>query len=427
MRVLFTVFPSVSHLFPVVPLARALRTAGHEVCVAAHDGIAESDMAAAITATGLTAVRLGPREELREMVAAHRSDDSSRAREALALDPLGETGWEPVRDVLLGMFSNYYPTRPGPEPWPMLDALVGFARSWRPDLVLWDPLCPPAAIAAHACGAAHGRLLWGLDNIGWISQAQAPGDDRFAEWMRPLLRRYGQDYSPEALLGQWSVDLLPPRMRLPVEGRSLSVRRVPYAGAVTLPPWLHEPPSRPRVVLTLGMSARKEPEGNSGLPLGDVLDAAAGRDIELVATLDPGQLPARELPDNVRAVGYMPLDVLLPGASAVVHHGGGGTFAAAVAHRVPHVIVPVPKWDERATARYVRERGAGAVLARDGLSVDELYRQIERVLKDSSCQEGATALHHESLALPGPPETAVLLERLTAEHRRGGIRCGSSS
>ncbi|MCP3821485.1 hypothetical protein NLX86_26345 [Streptomyces sp. A3M-1-3] len=40
----------------------------------------------------------------------------------------------------------------------------------------------------------------------------------------------------------------------------------------------------------------------SGLPLMDILRKAAHRDVELVA---------HALPDNVRAAGYVPLDVLL--------------------------------------------------------------------------------------------------------------------
>ncbi|MFJ9946691.1 nucleotide disphospho-sugar-binding domain-containing protein [Kitasatospora sp. NPDC091207] len=419
MRVLFVVFPSVSHLYPVVPLARALWASGHEVCVASHAGIAEGDMSDAIRATGLTAVPLGPREELHEAVAAHRRSAPGAAREVLAFDPQGGGDWRTVRNVLLGMFDMYYPARSEADgPWPMLDALVEFTRDWEPDLVLWDPLCPPAAVAAQLNGVPHARVLWGLDSVGWIHGQQGPGDDRFAEWIRPHLKRYGLGFSSEQILGQWSLDLVPFGTQLPFEGVSVPVRRVPYTGACTLPEWLHARPERPRVVLSLGMSARRDPEGMSGLPLTEILEKAAGRDFELVATLDPAELGSGVLPDNVRAAGYVPLDVLLPGASAVVHHGGGGTFAAAVAHRVPQIIVPVPKWDERVTGRYVQEHGAGIVLDRANLSVNELYLGIEQVVKDRAFSEGARALRRQSLALPGPLEAVALLERLTQGRSR---------
>ncbi|MBD2830400.1 hypothetical protein ID875_27370 [Streptomyces globisporus] len=53
-----------------------------------------------------------------------------------------------------------------------MDDLVALARRWRPDLVLWDPLCVPAAVAAEVTGAAHARFLWGQDNIAWLRAKQ---------------------------------------------------------------------------------------------------------------------------------------------------------------------------------------------------------------------------------------------------------------
>lgn len=418
MRVLFVIFPHVSHLYPIVPLARALRVTGHEVCVASHAGFAGADMPAAITATGLTAVPLGSGEELPEAqkaLVAHRQSNSAAAREALAFDSRGDLDRRMVRNMLLGMFTLYYPVRADTgERWPMLDALVEFSRAWQPDLMIWDPLCPPAAIAAQVNGVPHGRFLWGLDSVGWIHGKQDPEDDRFAQWLRPHLQRYGLAFSPEHLLGQWSLDLVPPGIQLPFNGLSIPIRNVPYTGACNLPDWLRARPARPRVVVSVGNHSLRDPEGMSGLPLMDILGKAAQLDVELVATVDPEKLPAHALPDNVRAAGYVPLDVLLPGAAAVVHHGGGGTFAAAVAHRVPQIIIPVPTWGERVIGRHVQDQGVGIVFDREGLAVDDLYLGIEQVVKDPAFARGAEALHRQSLALPGPLEAVALLERLTA-------------
>ena len=40
MRVLITVWPATSHLFPAIPLASALLGAGHDVCFAAPPSLA---------------------------------------------------------------------------------------------------------------------------------------------------------------------------------------------------------------------------------------------------------------------------------------------------------------------------------------------------------------------------------------------------
>jgi hypothetical protein len=42
----------------------------------------------------------------------------------------------------------------------------------------------------------------------------------------------------------------------------------------------------------------------------------------------------------VRVVDFVPLNALLPTCSAVVHHGGSGTFAAVLEHGVPQLIIP---------------------------------------------------------------------------------------
>nr|WP_238937357.1 peptidase S8 [Streptomyces clavuligerus] len=87
MRVLFTVWPNPSHLYPVVPLAWALRSAGHEVCVAAHPEVAD-----AIAAVGLTAVPLGDPALMPVPLGPGRAYTAERAQvarvtEELALGP----------------------------------------------------------------------------------------------------------------------------------------------------------------------------------------------------------------------------------------------------------------------------------------------------------------------------------------------------
>ena len=41
MRVMLTPWPNPAHLYPIVPLAWALQSAGHEVCIASHAALAE--------------------------------------------------------------------------------------------------------------------------------------------------------------------------------------------------------------------------------------------------------------------------------------------------------------------------------------------------------------------------------------------------
>lgn len=435
MRVLFTVFSATAHVHPIVPLAWALRSAGHEVLVAVPEPATDPAAIASITAAGLTAV------PLRGAAAGATAADLERAarssREGLTafagawrFDPHepAETGaWRAARSLLGDVFRFHYPDpAEDGEAAAELDELVGLARSWRPDLVLWDPVMFPAAIAARVSGAAHARLLWGLDSVGVIHRrtreeladpssglAQHP----WLDWLGPVLGRYGLDFRDEMLLGRWTLDLNPARMRIPDGLVHVPVRRVPYNGAAPLSPWLRERPERPRVALSLGVS-RRMIGGPVRFPLRAFFESVAELDLELVATLNEEQLAgAGPLPDNVTAVEYVPLTQLLPTCSAIVHHGAGGTMAAAVAHRLPQLVVPLTMWDEAVLARCVAQSGAGLVADPDALDGASLGKELARLVEDTSFRRGAQTLYEEMLATPAPKDVVPLLERLTAEHR----------
>lgn len=427
MRVLFTIFPTSAHLYPAIPLAWALQSAGHEVVVASPEGVVDPKVIANITGAGLTAVSLGGKEELTASLAPLIAGAGPN-RPTLALDPENENSWRVARAVQTGMLHAYYPpeTEPGGRR-PVVDALVDFAREWRPDLVLWDPLAPYGAVAARVSGAAHARLLFGMDNIG-ITRARtrqeladpASGvtDDPWMPWLGPVLERYGLEFTEETLLGQWSMDLTQSRMRHPLDLTYVPVRRVPFTGTAPLPQWLHAKPERPRVVLTLGVSRRLLAGKHSGFPMREFFDSVSGLDLELVATLNSDQLASvGTLPDNVRALDYIPLNQVLPNSSAIIHHGGGGTFAAAVAFKVPQLVVPFPMWDETVTARYLVRRGAGLSVDPAAIDVDSMQKDLLRLIEEPSFQLGADALYEDMLATPAPKDVIPVLERLTAEHR----------
>ncbi|WP_320774429.1 nucleotide disphospho-sugar-binding domain-containing protein [Streptomyces sp. CRN 30] len=441
MRVLLVAFPLRAHVYDLVPLAWALQSAGHEVDVVSQSGMTDDDVADLIRSAGLPATALGDRADLAPLTAARRAGRTPElAPDALAVDEAAAdgdtTGWKWNRHCMATQFAMTYPLDGLPAGHrPYVDHLVDHARAFRPDLVVWDTLCFPAAIAAREVGAAHARFLWGRDHVGWLrarsrqeqrraaDRGAPPETDPLTAWLEPLLERYGHTFEEEFLLGQWSIDLTPEPMALPVDHPRVPVRRLPYNGAAAPPAWLREAPGRPRVCLSLGVTARLRPHrgtADGGVAVADLLAELGGLDIEIVATLSPEQLAsAGSLPDNVRLVEYVPLDLLLPTCSAIVHHGGAGTFAAAAAHRVPQLIVPVPRWDEPALARHVADRGAGLTLDAADLTPVSMRRALTRLLGDDGFWEGAAALHEELLSVPSPRDTVPVLKALTERHRTG--------
>ncbi|MEU8685510.1 activator-dependent family glycosyltransferase [Streptomyces sp. NPDC048611] len=416
MRVLFAVFPAVAHVHPIVPLAWALQNAGHDVRVAIHP-----DAVGLVTDAGLAAVPLGARHKLAGVIEFNSNlDRLDSLDDTLSLDTGDDsarwvTQWEMMRNVL----SVYTPVLPD---------LVDFVRGWKPDLVVWDPFCVPAAVAAKVGGAAQARFLWGRDNIGWLrakslkqlaARGAGPADDPLASLMDGMLAPYGLEYEEELLTGQWTIDPMPQGMRLPLDLPYTSLRRVPYNGTAALPAWVHQRPDRPRVVLTLGIGGRgRQLFRQSGVSFPEVVEAVAGLDVELIATVGAAEREAvGTAPDNVRLIDYVPLNHLLPTCSAIIHHGGGGTFAASVAHQVPQVVTPMPFWGEAATAQYVADNGAGLVIDSAQFTTDTLRKSLTWLLEDRSFRDGAAALHQEMQEAPSPSDLVPVLEELTARHR----------
>ncbi|MFJ7912979.1 activator-dependent family glycosyltransferase [Kitasatospora sp. NPDC096204] len=431
MRVLFVTVAAKAHFHVQVPLAWALRAAGHEVRVAS-----QPDLLDTIVAAGLPATAVGPPLAQEESVAelrrrqeraAERLTDPPDAQELMRMTEDRPEHLTP--DFLDGLFtvmtSAIFQNFSAEE---TVDDLVTLARRWRPDLVVWDTLLMGGAVAARAAGAAHARLLYGLDLVGTMRQRHResltarPGElreDPLAEWLDWTAARYGGGFSEDLVTGQWTLDPAPAALRTPTDLPWVPVRHIPYNGRAVLPPWLLEPPRRPRVCLTLGISFREVMGGErTSVPV--LLEALAELDAEVVATLDTAQLAeAGPLPDNVRAVDFVPLDALLPSCSAIVHQGGFGTAQNALVHGVPQVVVPNDLWDLRPRAELIEWSGAGVRWSGTGpLTPAELHGLVTRVLDDPSFARGAVRLRDEIGAMPSPADLVPVLEGLTHRHRR---------
>lgn len=275
----------------------------------------------------------------------------------------------------------------------MLDDLVEFATGWEPDLVIWDAMTFAGPVAARASGAAHARMLFGIDYIGRMYGEYARllaalpperRDDPLGDWITGRLARFGRrpgaidgELAREMMTGKWTIDPTPQWLQLPLDLPLLPVRYLPYNGPTGIPDWVHTPPERPRVCLSMGVTAR-EVLGGDLFSVSDMLASMAELDIEIVATLDAGQLdPAVALPDNVRIVDFVPLNDLLPSCSAIIHHGGFGTLGNALVHGVPNIIAPGRYWDEIRFGERIEERGAGLILDYQQTSGDGLKSGID--------------------------------------------------
>jgi glycosyltransferase (activator-dependent family) len=417
MRVLVTVIAVKTHLYNVAPVALALRAAGHEVRVAA-----QPDLVDAITGAGLTAVPVG--DELRmgrsgadggPTAQTFRAHGGGMAEDPAALD------WDDVLGSFTVACSIEYEFFTNQS---MVDDLVEFARGWQPDLVIWDALTFAGAIAARACGAAHARMLFGIDYIsrmydhfqGFLAALpEAQRDDPVSDWLAGRMARVGCAFTPELsrelMTGQVTIDPTPGWMQLPVTVPRLPVRQVPFNGGSTIPDWVFDEPAKPRVCLSLGLSGQLL--GGDFVSVPELLDSLAELPIELVATLNTDQLAeVGDLPANVRTVDFVPLNELAPTCAAIIHHGGFGTLVNVMHHGIPSITIPAPWWDENDLGHHLHRRRAGLRLEPGEATTATLTAAVRDLITDPAFADNAAAVRQEIHATPTPGQLTTALERL---------------
>jgi UDP:flavonoid glycosyltransferase YjiC (YdhE family) len=367
-RVLVVSAPMLGHAFPLMPLALALRAAGHQVLVAtAGDGLAVRD-------AGLPVEDVAPQFDFARIARCVMLRHPLIARAELA----GTGGTRGV-GLLFGAVNEQ-----------IADAVVAVARRWRPDLVVHEPLAVAGALAAAAVGVPavlhENSLFDGPTLIGAT-----------ADRLDAARRRHGVAALPPPAA---TISIAPPSVR---GGRSgWPMRAVPYQGKGRAPDWLCRPAERPRIVVS--RSTVVGPGGGRLMPA--VVTAAGAMDAEFVLVRPDRRSAAMALPPNVRTVDWVPLSTVLPHCAGAVHHGGAGTALAALHAGVPQLVVTGPG-DRRHNAGLVAARGAGLAVAERQIDAAVLTR----LLRDVELARNAAAVRDEMAAMPAPEE---LVPRLVA-------------
>jgi glycosyltransferase (activator-dependent family) len=412
-RVLFVTLDEKSHLFCMVPTAWALVAAGHEVRVAASPGFTD-----VVTGTGLTAVPVGVDNTMHEGMKQNRDAQEAEIANWNDTDPASHS-WEALHQrytfTVWAGFAIYNDE--------MVGDLVAHAREWQPDLVVWDALTYAGAIAAKACGAAHVRQLCWADV--WCAMratflklmAEQPPEQRedpLFDWLDLTGRPFGVEFDEELVTGQATIDPLPESLGARSGVRRLPVRHVPYNGRAVMWDWLREPPSRPRVCLTLG-SSNTDAFGGDYVSIPEILAALSTLDVEVIAALVPEQRKALdEVPANVRVVESVALHTVLPSCAAIVHHGGFGSYGAALVAGVPQLTVTTPIADHLLRPQRLVDEGAGLLFTHNGFTADDLRSAVARLVGEPEFTANARRLRDLALAQPTPHELVADLEKLVA-------------
>jgi UDP:flavonoid glycosyltransferase YjiC (YdhE family) len=125
------------------------------------------------------------------------------------------------------------------------------------------------------------------------------------------------------------------------------------------------------------------------------------------------QLPA-DLPTDVRHFEYLPFSQVLPRAATLVHHGGIGTTAQALAAGVPQLVMPMSH-DQPDNAARLERLGVARVLAPRAFRAPAVARALGQLLASaevaSRCRSIAQRSHHGNVV----EETCDVLERLVRQ------------
>jgi rhamnosyltransferase subunit B len=105
----------------------------------------------------------------------------------------------------------------------------------------------------------------------------------------------------------------------------------------------------------------------------------------ILLTQYPEQLPA-SLPEGIRYFKYLPFSQVFPRAAALVHHGGIGTTAQAIAAGIPQIIRPMAH-DQPDNAARVTNLGIGAKLDPKHFTGKSLAEKIESLLASPEVQK----------------------------------------
>ena len=381
LRVLVTSTPGTGHITPLMPVAVALRAAGHTVhwAIATDGGDAVAAMGFEWSPAGVT-------------VPTRRKLSEPDLPRIMALPPAQRRG---------PLFAALFARIAAPV---MREDLTALFDTFRPELVVRET----GEVAAVPMSLARDVPLVTVGFSGVIPEwARGEGLDALA----PLWRAEGLGApSWDELFGRLYLHPFPPSFdQRPEADVVRDLRPTAVVPTDDPPPWLALlGAERDGVYVTAGTEVLAVT-----YPWAEVFSALARLDVDAVATIgrhvDLSKLG--DVPSNVHVERFVPQARVLEQVSAVISHGGAGTVLGTAARGLPHIVVPLfaDQW-ENGTA--VSEAGCGMILDPDRRSSEDIERSLHEVLTDRSYRDAATRVAAEIAVMPTAEQLLPEIEGL---------------
>mgnify|MGYP001186272325 CR=1 FL=1 len=411
MQIFLPTIGSAGDVFPLIGLGQTLQRRGHEVMLGVNPLFEE-----VTRAVGLGYVPLGTRAEAEAVLQdsnlwSARRGFETVARKALipALRPLLEAirRFDPA-EVVIGASPLAFAARVAQERWGYRVATVLL----QPALLRSVHDTPINGVALPGWWpATFKRLFYRFTDRAVVDPLIAPplnrlrGDLELPPIERPL---DGWLFSPACVLGLFPEWYAPRQPDWP-DQLALTGFMLHETGLdEPLPPALDAflAAGEPPLLFTAGSAMQ---HGDDFFREAVAASRRLGRRAVLV-TRDGAQVP-RSLPETILYLPYVSFGRLLPHVSLIVHHGGIGTVARALAAAVPQLIMPLSH-DQPDNARRVARLGVGRSIAPRRFRAARVAAQIDGLLDDPTvaarCAEIARRVDAESAR----EESARLLESL---------------
>ncbi len=385
MRILFTTQPGAGHFNPLVPFARALVTAGHEVAVACAPSFRVD-----VEAAGFPSFPAGI-------------------------------------DWRIDRLSDFFPDAPmaGPDrlPWiihlwtniaarTMTRDLLALADDWQPDLFVREPNEFGASLAGEIRGIPHATA-----GAFW-ARPIAP----FVVWHDPLRLELGlaSDPTMSQLHRYLLLAPMPPQWIAPDEQAPDTIHFIrpdsPANGAEAefASPAEQNASQRPLIHATLGTTEANRTPGLYEAIIAGLRDEPIDLLVAVGRTRDPAEFGPQ--PENVRIEEYVAHAELLPRCAVVLTHGGFGTIMGCLSAGVPMVVLPV-QGDQPRNGRRCVDLGVGRVVGPDERTPEAIRAAISAILADPQYKANAMRMQQEIQALPSLNHAVSLLEQLASERQ----------
>lgn len=389
MRVLATCLPGYGHFFPMVPLARAVVDAGHDIAFATA-----ADFCGRVQKDGFTAFPAGI------SLADQLSEAARRYPDQHGLPPGKERFLNFVPRMLAGVAAP-----------PRAADLVAIIDEWRPDVIVHDETEFGAAIAATRAGIPYADHSVGIFRP--LEMARLAGAT-----IAPVAQRSGVDVGPFGGMFRYLyLDVSPPTLQSPeisqiAVAHQMQNAHIEVDAGDSLPPWVATLPAVPTVYVSLGTIFNQNVAVFTAI-LEGLRDEALNVIVTIGAGNDPGDLGPQ--PANVHVEPFIPQSLLLPHCDIVINQGGTAILPI-LAHGLPMLVLPQGA-NQFHNAEAVVSAGAGRRLLPAEVSAGAVRDDIQLLLDDSAYREAAQRVAGEIEAMPGPGRAVGLLEQL-AEHRQ---------